>query len=107
MNNSKLFVGSLAWATTDQTLGDFFAKVGTVVSAKVIMDKATGRSRGFGFVEMSTPEEAQKAIDELNGQELDGRAIVINIAKPQEDRPRTGGGGFNGGNRGGFNRDRY
>lgn len=84
---NKLFVGSLAWATTDQSLGDFFSQAGTVVSAKVITDRNTGRSKGFGFVEMSTPEEAQKAVDTLNGQDLDGRSIVVNEARPQQ--PRT------------------
>ena len=81
----KLFVGSLAWATTDESLNTFFAQAGTVDSATVIKDKATGRSRGFGFVEMSTEAEGKKAI-ELNDQELDGRKIVVNEAKPREDR---------------------
>ncbi|MBP9732631.1 MAG: RNA-binding protein [Candidatus Magasanikbacteria bacterium] len=83
----KLFIGSLAWATTDQTLADFFATVGTVESATVLKDKFTGKSRGFGFVEMSTEEEAQKAVAELNGKDLDGRPIVVNEARPQEERP--------------------
>jgi len=83
--SAKLFVGSLAWATTDQGLADHFAAAGTVVSAKVITDRDTGRSRGFGFVEMETEEEANKAIEMFNGQELDGREIVVNIAKPRED----------------------
>ncbi|OGV97444.1 RNA-binding protein [Microgenomates group bacterium RBG_16_45_19] len=83
---NKLFVGSLAWATTDQTLGDFFAQAGTVSTAKVITDRNTGRSKGFGFVEMSTPEEAQKAIEMCNGKDLDGRNIVVNEARPQQPR---------------------
>jgi cold-inducible RNA-binding protein len=83
---NKLFVGSLAWATTDQTLGDFFAQAGTVSSAKVITDRNTGRSKGFGFVEMATPEEASKAIETLNGKDLDGRNIVVNEARPQQPR---------------------
>jgi cold-inducible RNA-binding protein len=83
---NKLFVGSLAWGTTDQTLGDFFAAAGTVTSSKVITDRNTGRSKGFGFVEMSTPEEAQKAIEMLNGKDLDGRSIVVNEARPQQPR---------------------
>lgn len=88
--STKLFVGSLAWATTDDTLGQFFAQAGTVVSAKVIRDRDTNKSRGFGFVEMSTPEEAEKAKNELNGKELDGRNITVNEARPQEDRgPRN------------------
>jgi cold-inducible RNA-binding protein len=85
---TKLFVGSLAWATTDDSLKDFFSGAGTVVSANVIMDRETNRSKGFGFVEMSSEEEAKKAIDELNGKELDGRPIVVNEARPREERPR-------------------
>ncbi len=100
----KLFVGSLAWSTTDDSLRDFFATVGNVVTANVVKDRETGRSRGFGFVEMSTEEEAQRAVQELNGKELDGRAISVNEAKPQEPRDNRGGGGFNRG--GGFDRDR-
>lgn len=81
----KLFVGSLAWATTDEGLGELFKQAGTVDSATVIKDRETGRSRGFGFVEMSTEAEGKKAL-ELNDQELDGRKIVVNEAKPREDR---------------------
>jgi RNA recognition motif-containing protein len=83
---NKLFVGGLAWATNDASLQALFAQVGTVVSAKVITDKFSGRSKGFGFVEMSTPEEAQSAVEKLNGQELDGRTIVVNEARPQQPR---------------------
>lgn len=82
----KLFVGSLSWGTTDASLQALFSTVGNVVSAKVIMDKYTGKSRGFGFVEMSTEEEAKKAMDELNGKDLDGRTIVVSEAKPAENR---------------------
>lgn len=85
---TKLFVGSLAWATNDDSLKNFFAAVGTVVSANVIVDRETNRSKGFGFVEMSSDEEAKKAVEELNGKELDGRAIVVNEARPREERPR-------------------
>jgi RNA recognition motif-containing protein len=85
---TKLFVGSLAWATTDDSLKNFFATAGTVVSASVIMDRETNRSKGFGFVEMSSDEEAKAAVDQLNGKELDGRAIVVNEARPREERPR-------------------
>jgi RNA recognition motif-containing protein len=92
---NKLFIGSLAWTTTDDSLRDFFATVGTVSSANVIVDRDTNRSKGFGFVEMSTDEEAKKAIDELNGKELDGRAIVVNEARPREERPRNNDGGGN------------
>lgn len=102
---TKLFVGSLAWATTDDSLNNLFAQAGSVVSAKVITDRQTGRSRGFGFVEMSTPEEAEKAVNELNGKELDGRQITVNEARPQEDRgPRNFGGGSHSGGRGGDRR---
>jgi len=98
---AKLFVGSLSWDTTDASLHDFFATAGTVVSATVIMDKYTGKSRGFGFVEMSSDEEAKKAIETLNGQTLDNRQIVVNEAKPQAPRDSSfgGGGGFGGGRR--------
>jgi RNA recognition motif-containing protein len=92
---TKLFIGSLAWTTTDDSLRDFFASVGTVTSANVIVDRDTNRSKGFGFVEMSTDEEAKKAVDELNGKELDGRAIVVNEARPREERPRNNDGGGN------------
>ena len=96
---NKLFIGSLAWATTDQSLSDAFSQFGTVVSATVITDRATGRSKGFGFVEMSTQEEANAAVQQMNGATLDGRQIVVNEARPQE--PRQDRGGFGGGNRGG------
>lgn len=89
---SKLFIGSLAWATTDDSLREFFASAGTVVSANVIMDRETNRSKGFGFVEMSSDEEAKAAIDQLNGKDLDGRAIVVTEARPREERPRPAGG---------------
>lgn len=92
---NKLFIGSLAWATTDDSLRDFFATVGTVVSANVIVDRDTNRSKGFGFVEMSTDEEAKAAVEQLNGKELDGRAIVVNEARPREERPRPNNGGGN------------
>jgi RNA recognition motif-containing protein len=85
---TKLFVGSLAWAVTDDQLAEFFSTVGTVESAKVIVDRDTNRSKGFGFVEMSNDDEAKKAIDELNGKDLAGRAVTVNEARPREDRPR-------------------
>ena len=85
---TKLFIGSLAWGTTDDSLKAFFEQAGTVVSANVIMDRDSGRSKGFGFVEMSTDEEAKAAVDQLNGKDLDGRAIVVNEARPREERPR-------------------
>jgi RNA recognition motif-containing protein len=83
---TKLFVGSLPYSTTDDSLADFFAAAGTVVSAKVIIDRESGRSKGFGFVEMSSDDEAKAAIDKLNGTEMEGRAIVVNEARPQERR---------------------
>lgn len=86
---SKLFVGSLPWKTSDEDLQNMFSQAGTVVSAEVKRDQATGRSRGFGFVEMSSEAEAQKAIDMFNGSDMDGRAIVVNIARPREDRPQN------------------
>lgn len=96
----KLYVGNLAYSVTDDTLSDLFAQFGTVDSARVITDRATGRSKGFGFVEMSTDEEAEQAISELNGKDFEGRALTVNEARPQE--PRSGGFGGGGGGRGGF-----
>jgi cold-inducible RNA-binding protein len=93
----KLYVGNLAYGVTDATLEQMFAPHGTVQSAQVIMDRDTGRSKGFGFVEMGSDQEAQAAIQALNGQEVDGRRLTVNEARPKEDR---GGGG--GGGRGGF-----
>jgi len=84
----KLFVGSLAWATTDESMAAHFAKAGSVASARVVKDRETGRSRGFGFVEMSSDAEATAAVDSLNGSDLDGRNITVSEARPQEDRPR-------------------
>lgn len=95
---TKLFVGSLSWNVDDNMLEEFFSAAGKVVSAKVIVDRDTNRSKGFGFVEMSSDEEAKAAIDQLNGKDLDGRAISVNEARPREDKPR---GSFGGGNRGG------
>ena len=83
----KLYVGGLNFNTTDETLGASFAQAGTVVSAIVIKDKFSGRSKGFGFVEMSTDEEAQKAIEMFDGKDLDGRTVKVNEARPMEDRP--------------------
>ena len=82
----KLFVGSLAWATTDETLAAHFATCGAVTSAKVITDRDSGRSKGFGFVEMEDVAGGQKAIQDLNGKEVSGRSIVVNQARPQENR---------------------
>src|SRR3989339_1911947 len=95
--NKKLYVGGLSYSTTEGGLKDAFSQAGTVVSAIVIMDKMTGRSKGFGFVEMSTEEEATAAIEMFNGKELDGRAVTVNEARPQEDRPKRSFGGNGGG----------
>jgi len=122
MSNNKLFVGNLSYNTTENDLQDAFAAHGTVTETNVMVDRMTNRPRGFAFVTMSTPEEAQKAIDAMNGKEMDGRALTVNIARPREDRPAGGGGGggrrdFGGGgggggggrreSRGGGGRDRY
>jgi RNA recognition motif-containing protein len=102
----KLFVGSLSFSTTSEGLREFFAQAGNVTSATVITDQFSGRSRGFGFVEMSTPEEAQAAVQRLNGKDLDGRQIKVEMAKPAGSGggggPRRGPGGGGGGGRGGF-----
>ena len=96
---SKLYVGNLSYNTTNTELEELCAPHGTVKSAEVIQDRDTGRSKGFGFVQMGTDDEAQGAITALNGRDLDGRALTVNEAKPREDRPRTGGGGGNGNGR--------
>jgi cold-inducible RNA-binding protein len=98
---TKLYVGSLSYDTTDESLRQHFSQAGNVVSASVLVDRMSGRSRGFGFVEMSTPEEAARAIEMFNGQELDGRNIVVNEARPLEPRAPRSGGGFGRGGRGG------
>ena len=109
--SAKLFVGNLSFNITENDLQDAFAAHGTVIEANLMMDRATGRPRGFGFVTMSSPEEAQKAIDALNGKELGGRALTVNIARPREERTGCGGGGGNRGyggrGGGGGGRDRY
>jgi RNA recognition motif-containing protein len=107
---NKLYVGNLAYSIRDEDLQQAFAQFGTVSSAKVMMDRDTGRSKGFGFVEMGTDAEAQSAISGMNGQALDGRALVVNEARPREERPggfgggggrSGGGGGYGGGGSGG------
>jgi RNA recognition motif-containing protein len=100
----KLYVGNLAYSVTDGTLEQMFAAHGSVQSAQVIMDRDTGRSKGFGFVEMDSDQEAQAAIAALNGQPMDGRTLTVNEARPREDRG-GGRGGYGGG--GGGRRDRY
>jgi RNA recognition motif-containing protein len=91
---TKLFVGNLSFQATNADLEELFAQVGSVASATIIMDKMTGKSRGFGFVEMASNQEAQQAVERFNGTELHGRALTVNEAKPQE--PRSGGGGGGG-----------
>jgi hypothetical protein len=115
---NKLYVGNLAYAVRDEDLQQAFGQFGTVTSAKVMMDRETGRSKGFGFVEMGSDAEAQSAINGMNGQSLSGRAVVVNEARPREERPggfgggggrggygggggRSGGGGYGGGGGGG------
>jgi len=92
MSNNKLFVGNLSFNTTENDLQDAFAEHGTVEEVKLMTDRDTGRPRGFGFVTMSTAEEAQAAINALNGKQLDGRALTVNVAKPREER--SGGSGY-------------
>ena len=100
--STKLYVGNLAFQTTSEELQELFAQAGTVESASVVEDRMTGRSRGFAFVEMSTPEEAAAAIEQMNGKEVGGRALKVNEANPRENRGGGGGGrGFGGGNRSG------
>jgi RNA recognition motif-containing protein len=108
--NTKLFVGNLSFNTTENDLQSAFAAHGQVVEANLMMDRMTGRSRGFAFVTYATPEEAQKAIEAMHGAQLDGRALTVNVARPKEERPagerrgprRDFGGGGRGGERGGY-----
>jgi RNA recognition motif-containing protein len=104
---NKLYVGNLAYSVRDDSLLQAFSPFGTVTSAKVMMDRETGRSKGFGFVEMGTDAEAQAAINGMNGQAVDGRAIVVNEARPREERPGGFGGGGGGGAGGGGGRSPY
>jgi len=107
---NKLYVGNLAYSVRDDSLLQAFSQFGNVTSAKVMMDRETGRSKGFGFVEMGSDAEAQAAINGMNGQPIDGRAVVVNEARPREERPggfggggsRSGGGGYGGGGGGGY-----
>lgn len=107
MQKQNLFIGSLAYATNDDALKAFFEAVGPVSSARVITDRDSGRSKGFGFVEFEDEANNQKAVDQLNGKELDGRAITVSVARPKEDRPKRdfngGGSSDRGGDRGGNN----
>ena len=99
MDSNKLYVGGLPYATTENELEDLFAEHGTVESVRVITDRMTGRSKGFGFVEMGSQAEAEAAIEKLNDSELGGRTLVVNEAKPRENRGSFGGGGGGGGRR--------
>jgi RNA recognition motif-containing protein len=109
--SNKLFVGNLSFDTTENDLQDAFAAHGTVTETNLMMDRVSGRPRGFGFITMSTPEEAQKAIAALNGAQLGGRALTVNVAKPREERTGGGGGGgrreFRVSGSGGGSRNRY
>jgi len=102
--STKLYVGNLSFNTSSEQLETIFGETGTVQSASIVEDRETGRSRGFGFVEMSTKEEAQAAITALDGKECDGRNLKVNEAKPRENRSGGGGGGYGGG---GGGRDRW
>jgi len=106
---TKLYVGNLSFNTMESDLRSLFESCGSVLSCNIIMDKFTNKSRGFAFVEMGSQAEATKAISELSGKDVDGRALTVNEARPREDRPRGGGGGFGGGGGGGGGgrRDRY
>ena len=106
----KLYVGNLAFSVTDDELMQAFTSFGNIVSARVVMDRMTGRSKGFGFVEIEDDGQADEAVNKMNGQTIGGRPVRVSEAKPQEDRPRRpggggGGGGFGGGGRGGGSRD--
>lgn len=107
MNPTRLFVGNLSYQTMEQDIQDHFAQAGAVTSVSLMMDKFTGKSRGFAFVELASAEEANKAVEMFNGKELQGRALTVNIARPREERPRghAGGGGGGGGFRGGRDRE--
>lgn len=108
MNPTRLFVGNLSYQTLEQDLQEYFSQAGSVTSVNLMFDKFTGKSRGFAFVELASPEEANKAVEMFNGKELQGRALTVNVARPREDRPRSGGGGGGGyrGGGGGGGRDR-
>ncbi len=95
-NNSRLFVGNLSFQTLERDLQDHFSAAGVVTNVNLMLDKFTGKSRGFAFVEFNTPDEANNAVEMLQGKELGGRALTVNIARPREDRPPGGGGGFRG-----------
>ena len=111
----NIYVSHLSWNTTSESLSDLFTKFGEVTSAKIVTDRETGRSRGFGFVEMANDEEGQAAIDAINETDFEGRTIGVNVARPREERPERrsfggnnhSGGGFGNNDGGGYNRRRY
>ena len=117
MNESRLFVGNLSYQTMENDLQEYFSQAGVVTSVNLMLDKFTGKSRGFAFIEFSTSEEANKAVEMFHGKELQGRSLTVNIARPREERaPRSGGGGgrgggggggYRGGRDGGGRRERY
>jgi RNA recognition motif-containing protein len=109
MNPTRLFVGNLSYQTGENDLQDYFAQAGAVTSVNLMLDKMTGKSRGFAFVEYGSSEEAQKAIDQFHNKEFQGRAITVNVARPREERPARfgGGGGGNRDSRGGGERSDY
>lgn len=102
---TKLFVGGIPYSITNEKLEEIFSKFGSVVSAQIITDKFSGQSKGFAFVEMSNDSEAQAAIKEMDGQEIDGRRIGVSVARPKEDRPNNNRSSFSNSNREGFRRD--
>ena len=114
-NESRLFVGNLSYQTMENDLQEYFSQAGVVTSVNLMLDKFTGKSRGFAFIEFSTSEEANKAVEMFHGKDLQGRALTVNIARPREERaPRSGGGGgggggggYRGGREGGGRRERY
>ena len=102
-NNSRLFVGNLSYQTQERDLQDHFSAAGVVTNVNLMLDRVTGKSRGFAFVEFSTPDEANRAVEMFHGKDLGGRALTVNIARPREERPPGGGGGgFRGGGGGGY-----
>jgi RNA recognition motif-containing protein len=107
MNNNKLFVGNLSFNTTENDLQDTFAPYGTVTETNLLMDRESGRPRGFGFVTMSTPEEAQAAMTALSGKSIEGRDLTVNLAKPREERGGSGGGSGGGRRESSGGRNRY
>ncbi len=101
MNESRLFVGNLAYNTMENDLQEYFSQAGVVTSVNLMLDKFTGKSRGFAFIEMSTPEEAAKAVEMFHSKELQGRQLTVNIARPREERPPRSSGGYRGDREGG------